>query len=572
VLLQITHGFPDIQPVKVCETQPMTELLKTLAAVRRVGDEAEQATVDALLSQLSDGWYVIPRVEFDLDGTGPSGQREFEIDCVLAHEQHGFAIVETKGHRMTLVAGEFRSYGVPLHPQPPAQLRRNRHGLADLLTREIGWSEKVPVVGLMSFPNTKEINGDLPQNLDPSQMILSGDLDASSDGVAVAVENVVVNRAKRALTREEFERCIKVLCPDADIVWDYEARARRKRERLRDESARRVAALEPLDMNPRVMVAGGAGSGKTRLALRWAQRALRRGESLLMVSYNDPLGHELRASIPEFDEVTVGPFLRVVRELEGIPPLEKPADAGNEWWEDTLPAHVEAHLHAIPRRFDTIIVDEAQDFSPRWSTILRALHSGRGPFLMMADPDQDLFNRGFVMPSVDDGWVRIDLLVNTRNSHDIARLLRFKLSGVASDGAMPQSEAMRYVRADDLDTVVAAVRSQIEELREVGVAESDILVATVSSTVRDRLRDDLGLVAWSRDAHTGVMCENVHRAKGTEFDQVVFVPYAETADESGTTPQLVDDRLLYVGISRAILGLRVIAPKVVLDRLGFPAD
>ena len=26
----------------------MTELLKTLAAVRRVGDEAEQATVDAL--------------------------------------------------------------------------------------------------------------------------------------------------------------------------------------------------------------------------------------------------------------------------------------------------------------------------------------------------------------------------------------------------------------------------------------------------------------------------------------------------------------------------------------------
>jgi len=162
--------------------------------------------------------------------------------------------------------------------------------------------------------------------------------------------------------------------------------------------------------------------------------------------------------------------------------------------------------------------------------------------------------------------------VNTRNSHDIARLLRFKLSGVASDGAMPQSEAMRYARADDLDTVVAAVRSQVEELREVGVAESDILVATVSSTVRDRLRDDLGLVAWSRDAHTGVMCENVHRAKGTEFDQVVFVPYAETADESGTTPQSVDDRLLYVGISRAILGLRVVAPKVVLDRLGFPAD
>ena len=41
------------------------------------------------------------------------------------------------------------------------------------------------------------------------------------------------------------------------------------------------------------LILAGAGSGKTRLALRWVQRALNRGDRVLLVSYNDPLGDQL---------------------------------------------------------------------------------------------------------------------------------------------------------------------------------------------------------------------------------------------------------------------------------------
>jgi hypothetical protein len=44
-----------------------------------------------------------------------------------------------------------------------------------------------------------------------------------------------------------------------------------------------VTALEPLDVNRRVLVTGGAGSGKTRLATAWARRAVGRGERILLV-------------------------------------------------------------------------------------------------------------------------------------------------------------------------------------------------------------------------------------------------------------------------------------------------
>jgi hypothetical protein len=63
-------------------------------------------------------------------------------------------------------------------------------------------------------------------------------------------------------------------------------------------------------------------------------------------------------------------------------------------------------------------------------------------------------------------------------------------------------------------------------------------------------------VRWEQRG-SGVLCENVHRAKGLESDSVILV-----ANEA------VDDALLYVGVSRAVSELVVVAPSVVGHRLG----
>jgi ATP-dependent exoDNAse (exonuclease V) alpha subunit len=65
------------------------------------------------------------------------------------------------------------------------------------------------------------------------------------------------------------------------------------------------------------------------------------------------------------------------------------------------------------------------------------------------------------------------------------------------------------------------------------------------------------LARWEQRAD-GIVCENVHRLKGLEADTVILV-----AD----TPE-VPDHLLYVGISRAVNELVVIAPAGVGERLG----
>ena len=75
---------------------------------------------------------------------------------------------------------------------------------------------------------------------------------------------------------------VHALRPGAELEYDESARARRARQRMDDLCDQRVRTLEPLDVNRRVLVTGGAGSGKTRLAAAWARRAMARGERVLL--------------------------------------------------------------------------------------------------------------------------------------------------------------------------------------------------------------------------------------------------------------------------------------------------
>jgi ATP-dependent exoDNAse (exonuclease V) alpha subunit len=77
--------------------------------------------------------------------------------------------------------------------------------------------------------------------------------------------------------------------------------------------------------------------------------------------------------------------------------------------------------------------------------------------------------------------------------------------------------------------------------------------------MRDRLRAAMAFGSWEQRGEHTYVCETVHRTKGLEFDFVVLV-----ADED------VTDLLLYVGLSRALVGFSLVAPATVASRLGLP--
>ena len=515
-------------------------------------NDAERVVVQTLVDRLTDGWLVLPSVGLSDD------DRDREMDVVVAHPRDGLAVVEVKAHRPTIRDGLWHANGGPMGPQPHEQARENAYALRRRIRAFHPTLARVRVEYAVAFPNVAEIRGHLPVDVDRTQVLTSTDLDDCLD----AIERMVMRRSGSPLGDFGIEKLVELLRPNCEFRYDPEALARHARARLDELCARQTQALESLDLNRRVCVTGAAGTGKSRLAAAWARRSLLRDERVLLTCFNIPLAESFRQRLGESDQLRIGAFHEVALALDGMPPLDIPDTASREWWDTVEIAHLHVHWHEITDRFDTIIVDEAQDFRPAWIDLLERLLDRAGPrcLLLLADTSQEVYVRGFEVPLADDGWTRAELTGNCRNTSDIASLLHHSFGGAVAPIGGPESEDVRWIEAADLDAISDAVGDALDHLEDREHAASTVLVATIRSAVRDRLRQDYAFVAWDEGDPMAIVCENVHRIKGLEYDHVLLVAH----DPDGDVP----DDLLYVGASRAVMSLTVIGSPAVGDRLG----
>ena len=68
------------------ESSSMGVLVPTDFPLRLLKNDAERSVVESLCSQLTDGWLVLPSVAM-------AGERDREIDVVIAHERDGVAVI-----------------------------------------------------------------------------------------------------------------------------------------------------------------------------------------------------------------------------------------------------------------------------------------------------------------------------------------------------------------------------------------------------------------------------------------------------------------------------------------------
>lgn len=520
-----------------------------------IGNAEERQVIEACVHGLSDGWLVLPNVSIQRP------TRHHELDVVLVHEQYGMVDLEVKGHRPELRQGDWYAHGSRMDPQPPKQAHDNAYALRDYLRSRVEGLGQLKVPYAVVLPNTRALDGRLGSDLKPEQVITGTEL----DDIADAVERVAFLWPSTVqLDGDDVAAIVAALRPDAEFVWDPDGRQRFARRRLDDLCASQVKALETLDANRRVLVRGGAGTGKTRLAEGWARRALWDDQRVLVTCYNEPLAAAMAQRLPELEGLTIGPFLRLALSLPGMPALERPAspEAEHDWWTVAVPAHLSTHWHRVEVRFDTIVVDEGQDFRPEWLALLERLlgDPDDGRLLVVADEAQDLYDREFDLPGDADRWATCELVSNCRNAVGIARLLRRHLGGPAAPAVAPEAIALRFVPVTEGDesAVAEAVGEVLGELLDDDQRDPERLaVLTVASALRDHLHDAVGLVRWEDREGGGVLGENVHRVKGLERDTVILAADAE-----------VPDHLLYVGVSRAVSELIVVAPPAVGRRLG----
>ena len=519
-------------------------------ARHRFHHPSEFQVYEALVSGLRDDWVILPSLEMRLEGSFA----ERELDLLLLHRNHGIVLVEVKSFPMRIEGGRFfYEEGGPVERDPLNQITAQRN----FLTRELKDLDefiysKIRVA--LATPAVIEVTGSLPAQLRSEQLLDSARLSNPEDAI---LDLVFSDQYTVPLGVDLFEQIIERLAPSAALDTSPQGIQAIARARMERRLEAETKVMESLDANQRVIVTGGAGSGKTRLAAAWARRAYARDERVLFTCFNDPLGETLRQELEALDGVVIAPFLRYFASAPGLTPAPPQAEGESDssYWLRVEQWAVE-HFSEIGEQFDTIIVDEVQDFSPIRLTMLEELLDPEGPqrILMVGDPAQSIRRTGFRPLTDQEGWVRAELVSNNRNAPEIARLLRSKLGGAPAPNADPFGAAVEAIAAETDEDVATAVQ-RISNEEQSGTT----WVLTTRANMRDLLRWRLGLVKWE-DRNLGVVCETVYRLKGLEAERVILVVH--DADDSDQTRQL-----LYAGASRALETLVIIGPSSVVGKL-----
>jgi len=278
-----------------------------------MANDAERRVLRALAQDLSDEWLVLPSVSLWKD---PSGGRtaDFEIDVLLVHARDGMVVLEVKGYQdqhLEVRNGQWFARGRPINKDPVQQARSNAYELRDQL--RVRQPDRFALLERPAYavvlPNIAERPAGLPPK---ANLLTANDLTALDDAIGtVAVEQVLVNWDLDAM-----RDAIGVIAPSAEFHFDPEAQVAQRRRLLDDESRARLDALAGLDVNRRVYVWGGPGTGKTWLAETWARRAAHDGKATLLTCFNVPLAETLAGRLAgvgaKASGLTVKPFLELV--------------------------------------------------------------------------------------------------------------------------------------------------------------------------------------------------------------------------------------------------------------------
>ena len=508
---------------------------------------SERSTYQALIDQLEPNDLVVPgqRVTDHL--------KDHEVDFVVAIEGAGIVCIEVKGGEVWHDGEAWRQIrgGRERTIHPVRQAREACYALRDFVEKDPRWTQgRLRWDHIVVLPNT-ELPDDFGLPDCPRWKVIDrNDLVTLVDKLRYVLLKQELDRP--LLTKEGIDQLSTALSgrglPQRDVV----ARALANEDAADALTEHQAVILDAIRLLNRVEVRGGAGSGKTFLAMEQTRRLAQRGQRVALVCYSHGLASYLErvsATWPRRQQPAyVGEF-HALGVQWGAP--EGPDEALRteetvQFWEHDLPlqmAELAARLEP-GHRFDAIVVDEAQDFADAWwDPLLAALKDpDESGLYVFTDEGQRVFDRHGSPPVP---LVPLILDHNLRNTRQIANafqpLVDHPMRYLGGEG--PAVTFIPCAREEAMD----AGDDQIELLLEQGWRPEDLALLTTGSRHPEQAeRQKNGNKAywdtfWDTDQ---VFYGHVLGFKGLERRCVVLV-----VNETGKFER--SRERLYVGLSRA---------------------
>ncbi|MFP6738187.1 MAG: AAA family ATPase, partial [Planctomycetota bacterium] len=343
------------------------------------------------------------------------------------------------------------------------------------------------------------------------------------------------------------------------------------RDRIDEEAAEIVRltkeqkhALDYCQENHRVAVEGGAGTGKTILAMEKARRLVADGKSVRFLCFNKPLADSLNEEAEGFIATSFHELCHeMALETELGFNVPKKQEEVQQFWNEEAPELLMKALELAPRkRYDAVIIDEGQDFKENWWAAILGLLADRDSshLYVFHDPNQDIYNGEF---SSDLDLTPVNLSYNCRNTVRIAEYC----SGLLEQNAVTREDAPEGIpvteeKVADGKMMAEAVRKLLHRyVNEEGISPERIVILTGKSLKRSPVYQagKLGnhkLVRLGNERKpNSILIETLHRFKGLESDIAIVCDIDRSSER-------FNPKKLYVAASRARLVLAVIEYEV----------
>lgn len=499
-------------------------------------------------------------------------EKDHEVDLLVLIPEAGFVVLEVKGGSVWREPDgwRIRRGEVVERCDPVTQARDGKHALRRYVEADPRWGSRehvawahgvvlphtdlgndfaCPEAPRWSFHDRAEM-ADLPERVRTNGWGLAhGRWAPNHDDVELVAEIL----AGRLTARD-------------DVNADAEGR-QAEADRLTQEQ---MVILQVTRLLRRVEVRGGAGSGKTVLALQKAKDLTRgagpgaRRERVALLCYSIGLAEFLKREVAGWPRQHRPAFVGTYEDLGRLWGLEMGREDDPDFWERRLPALMSDAAAALPpgQRFDALVVDEAQDFADTWwAALLGALRDEEeGGVFVFSDENQRLFAR-FGRPPVQ--LVPLVLDHNLRNTRQI-----YETFGPLAPSRMQarggSGVAVRFVPTTTQKALDAA-DSEVEGLMDVGWDPARIALLTTGHRHPEQTAQVQrhGKVAYWRSFWEGddVFYGHVLGSKGLERACVVLC-----VNEGGERDRARER--LYVGMSRATDVLVVVGDPDVVRRIG----
>ena len=603
-MFNMARMYPQQLPMAVLQDKKKASEVKVYEQLKRLSDE--------YVVFHSTAWLVRSKITLKPEDTEPwidAPPRKVypmgEADFIVLHPRKGILVLEVKGGRLRLDGGSWKScdrHNVwhDIH-NPLEQVKRNLFSLLGKLREHPKLSECSLQVGYGVIVPDCEVSPESMGPDAPSSVFAfhshMGELAKRVDGMLNYWHHVWQEWSQGRqgeLSSQAVQLIVEYLAPSLELRRpSLKARISEQQEEILHLTERQFSILQFLSRQKRALIGGGAGTGKTLLAVEKARQLAKAGYKTLFTCSNKLLAAHAQHLCGSQENLTITHFHQLCFEwakkagvkLEQFPP-STPPERLQQYFDREMPDKLLQALDSVSERFDAIVVDEGQDFYDEWWEVL--LFCLKNPeddvFYIFFDDNQNIWNEKMQYPFSLSPYF---LTENLRNARTIHELLKNYFHGDAYEGAGPEGGSVRFLplsSKQDQDALEDALAKLLQELvKKEKVQLKDIAILTGKRQQNSLLAsvDRLGGYPLTQNLYEeqAVVSTSIRRFKGMEKPVVILVELEELLEEGCLLKGLKDTLLcyedlhglakgmLYVGMSRAQSCLYVLGEETILETI-----